>query len=82
MVGKTLAEAKKELEHLGLTVEVEYKVDNSKKEGTVIRQSVAKDTSVNKGSKITIVISKKEEKKPENVENKIENNITPTTNEI
>ena len=82
VVGKTLAEAKKELEHLGLIVEVEYKVDNSKKEGTVIRQSVAKDTSVNKGSKITIVISKKEEKKPENVENKIENNITPTTNEI
>ena len=82
VVGKTLAEAKKELENLGLTVEVEYKVDNSKKEGTVIRQSVAKDTAVNKGSKITIVISKKEEKKPENVENKIENNITPTTNEI
>lgn len=77
--GKTSAEAKKELEALGLKVKIEYKEDKNKKDGIVLKQSVAKDTSVDKGSTITITVNKKETVAENTIENTIENN-TNTTN--
>ena len=53
MVGKTEAEAKTAL--AGLTVQVIYEHNSAVANGTVIRQSLAPDTKVDKG--VTIVIT-------------------------
>lgn len=77
LVGKTKAEAQKELTALGLKYSIETRADTSKKEGVVLSQSVSAETEVTKGTTITIVICKREEEPPEENtvdENTVENN--------
>lgn len=56
VVGKTLDEAKKAIEKLGLKVEIKYSED--KKAGIVLAQSVKEKEKVEKGKTITLTIGK------------------------
>lgn len=68
VVGKTEADARSVLSGKGLSVLVEYEKSASVLEGKVIRQSVAANTSVNRGKGVTITVSSgKELIKVENV---------------
>ena len=57
---QTEAEARAELEDLGLAVEVEYTSDenNTDKNGLVLKQSIAQGETVDKGSTVTITVNK------------------------
>ena len=61
--GKTEEVAKQTLTDLGLDVVVEYEEDNSKDNGIVLKQSIASGETVDKGTKITITVNKKDELK-------------------
>ena len=61
--GKTEDVAKQTLTDLGLDVVVEYEEDNSKENGIVLKQSIASGQTVDKGSKITITVNKRDELK-------------------
>ena len=54
--GKSEEEAKNELSSKGLVVNVVYENNNSKPEGTVLKQSITNGTTVNKGDTVTITI--------------------------
>ena len=56
VVGKTLDEAKKAIEKLGLKVKIKYSED--KKAGIVLAQSVKEKEKVEKGKTITLTIGK------------------------
>lgn len=58
VVGKTMSEAKSELENLKLTVEVDYDEDTSKPNGTVITQSYPKNSSLKEGDLVKITVNK------------------------
>lgn len=57
VVGQTKDKAESTLNNKGLVVVVEYKKDDSAKEGTVLAQSIAKGTSVKRGDEVTITIA-------------------------
>lgn len=76
VVGKTLSEARKQLENLGLKVEVKYDEEPSKKDGIVLRQSIKAKEKVEKGKTVTLTVNK-----IESVENTTNENTT-TTNTI
>lgn len=57
VVGQTKDKAESTLNGKGLVVTIEYKKDDSAKEGTVLAQSVAKGTSVKRGDEVTITIA-------------------------
>ena len=57
MVGLEEGAARVKLEESGLMVQVEYEYSASVEEGKVIRQSVPDGTDVQRGAKITIVVS-------------------------
>ena len=59
VVGKTSAQAKKELEAKGLKVEIKYSEDKNKKDGIVLKQSIEEKKKVDKGTTITITVNKK-----------------------
>ena len=61
--GKTEEVAKQTLTDLGLEVIVEYEEDNSKDNGIVLKQSISSGETVDKGSKITITVNKRDELK-------------------
>ena len=71
VVGKSLSDAKKEIEKLGLKVDTKNDEDKSKKDGVVLSQSVKKDTQIEKGKTITLTINK--------LTNKSSNEIANTT---
>ena len=77
VVGKKIEEAKKEIEKLGLKVEIKYKEDTSKKEAIVLTQSVKEKEKVEKGKTITLTVNKIEKT---NNDNKNEENTT--SNEV
>ena len=58
VVGKTEAEAKKELEALKLTVEVEYDEDKTKTNGVVLSQNYPKNQSLKEGDLVKITVNK------------------------
>ena len=58
VVGKTEAEAKKELEGLKLTVEVGYDEDKTKTNGVVLAQSYPKNQSLKEGDLVKITVNK------------------------
>lgn len=58
VVGKTEADAKKELEGLKLTVEVEYDEDKTKTNGVVLTQSYPKNQSLKEGDLVKITVNK------------------------
>lgn len=58
VLGKSLAEAKKQLEDLKLTVNVKYSEDNTKSNGVVILQSYPENQELKEGSLIDITINK------------------------
>ena len=63
VIGQKLADAKKELEDLGLKVTVEYKDSNSAESGLVIEQSIAADTTVvAENTEITIIVGRSSRK--------------------
>ena len=73
VVGKTLADAKKDLEKIGLKVDTVNGDDSTKKDGVVLKQSVKKDEQVEKGKTITLTINK--------IGSSAENEITNETTE-
>ena len=81
VVGKTLDEAKKEIEKIGLKVEIKYSEDKNKKDGIVLAQSVKEKENVEKGKTITLTINKIENKDNNDIENTTTNEII-NTNEI
>lgn len=85
VVGKTEAEAKEAL--AGLNIQVIYENHSNQKNGTVIRQSLAEDTKVDRGVSIVITVNKIEGTKPptggntqEPNDNTTNTNTTNTTN--
>lgn len=58
VVGKSLTDAKKEIEKLGLKVETKNGEDKSKADGIVLQQSVKKDDQIEKGKTVTLTINK------------------------
>lgn len=58
VIGKTEAEAKKQLEDAKLKVEVVYKEDTTKTDGTVLEQSKNAGEVVEEGTTITITVNK------------------------
>ena len=81
VVGKTLDEAKKAIEKLGLKVEIKYSEDKNKKAGIVLVQSVKEKEKVEKGKTITLTINKLKDNndKKNETTNTITNTITNTT---
>ena len=79
VVGKKMADAKKQLEDKGLKVSVKYEQDKNKTDGVVLKQSVKKGEKVDKGTTITITVNKKEDTSKNNT---VVNNVTAgnTTN--
>lgn len=69
VVGKTEEEAKQMLLNAGFQVEVDEEYDDEIEEGKVIRQSPESETTAEKGSTITIVVSKGEELKVAKIPN-------------
>lgn len=78
LVGMTQSEAEREIERLGLIVGSVDAVESTKEKGTVLTQSVEKDTEVEEKTTVNLTVSagpKKEEKPEENPpEDKPENN--------
>ena len=58
LIGKTEAEAKSEIEGLGLKVNIGYEEDSSKNNGTVIKQSVEVGKVIDEGTTVTITVNK------------------------
>ena len=81
VVGKTLDDAKKEIEKIGLKVEIKYSEDKNKKDGIVLAQSVKEKEKVEKGKTITLTINKLKNGNDKNNEttNTTTNTITNTT---
>ena len=81
VVGEKSDAAKSKLEKLGLVVEIKYSEDKTKTNGVVLKQNVAKDTKVNKGSTITITVNKIQSSNTNTVSNTVQNtvigNVTP-----
>ncbi len=77
VVGKTLEQAKKDLEAKGLKVEVKYSEDKSKKDGIVLKQSVEEKKKVDKGTTITLTVNKLSNSKPN--ENTLQNTTIDNT---
>ena len=77
VVGKTLDEAKKAIEKLGLKVEIKYSEDKNKKAGIVLVQSVKEKEKVEKGKTITLTINKLKDNNDK--KNETTNTITNTT---
>ena len=76
---KTLTEAKKEVEKLGLKVEIKYKENTKKKDGIVLEQGVKKGTKVDKGSTITLTVNKIKEKEDDKKTNTTKNEVVSNT---
>lgn len=57
VVGQTKDKAESTLNGKGLVVTIEYKKDDSAKEGTVLAQSISKGTSVKRGDEVTITVA-------------------------
>ena len=68
VVGKTEAEAKSQLQNLGLKVTINYDEKATKNNGLVSYQSITSSSKVVKGTSITITV------------NKVKQNTTPQTN--
>lgn len=81
VVDKTLSDAKKQLEDLGLKVETKNGENTKKKDGIVLSQSVLAGTKVEKGSTITLTINKIENKTNTTKENTTRNKTTVIVNE-
>ena len=58
VVGKTEADAKKELEDAKLKVEIVYEEDTTKTDGTVLKQSIGVGEVVEEGTTITLTVNK------------------------
>ena len=58
VVGKTEADAKKELENAKLKVEIVYEEDTTKTDGVVLKQSVGVGEVVDEGTTITLTVNK------------------------
>ena len=58
VVGKSLTDAKKDIEKLGLKVETKNGEDKSKADGVVLQQSVKKDEQIEKGKTVTLTVNK------------------------
>ena len=76
VVGKTEEEAKQALLNAGFQVEVDEEYDEEVEEGYVISQSPEGETKAEKGSTITIVVSKGEEVKVAKVPNLKKKTVT------
>ena len=63
VTGKTEADAKKELEDLGLKVNVAYDEDSSKDNGTVLKQNIEAGKTIDEGTTVTITVNKLAEMK-------------------
>ncbi len=63
VVGQDETTAKKNLENLGLKVNVVYDEDTAKDNGVVLKQSIDSGKKVNEGTTITITVNKLAEKK-------------------
>ena len=63
VVGKAEADAKKELEGLGLKVTVAYEENSSKDNGIVLKQSIETGKVIDEGTTITITVNKLAEMK-------------------
>ena len=80
VVGKTLEEAKKQIEEIGLKVEIKYSEDKSKKDGIVLEQNVKEKEKVEKGKTITLTINKIKDTSNDDKTNTIKNEtVTNTT---
>ena len=91
VIGKTLTDAKRKLESIGLKVEIKYKENKDKKDNVVLEQSIKNNEQVEKGKTVILTINKIENDKKTNtitntvVENKetnsqINNNIVNEQN--
>ena len=58
VIGEKEADAKTKLTKIGFKVEVIYEEDNSKEDGTVIKQSIETGSQVKDGSKVILTVNK------------------------
>ena len=63
VVGKTEADAKKEIEELGLKANIGYEEDSSKENGKVTKQSIEVGKVIDEGTTVTITVNKLAEMK-------------------
>jgi len=63
VIGQTEENAKSTLEAIGLKVNVTYEEDTSKENGTVLKQNINADKTVEEGTTITITVNRKNEMK-------------------
>ena len=63
VIGKTEADAKKEIEELGLKANIGYEEDSSKENGKVTKQSIEVGKVVDEGTTVTITVNKLAEMK-------------------
>ena len=87
VVGKTLTDAKKELEKLGLKVEIKYDENKKKKDSIVLEQSIKEKEKVEKGKTVTLTINKlkdtsddDDDDKKNTIKNETKENTTTNTN--
>ena len=80
VVDKKVADAKKQIEALGLKVEVKYEETTKVDEGIVLAQDVKAGTELEKGKTVKITVSKKVSSKENTTTNTTKENTT-TTNE-
>lgn len=58
LIGKTVSDAKRELEDLGLKPDISYAYDKQFDKNTVISQSIPADTEVDTNTKVYLTVSK------------------------
>ena len=83
VIGKQEADAKKDLEALGLKVNVAYDEDSSKDNGIVLKQSIDAGKTIDEGTTVTITVNKKDEIKSGTVTVNLKSilNYTPSEDE-
>lgn len=79
VIGKLLEDAKKQIENIGLKVEIKYSEDKTKKDGVVLKQSVQENEEVEKGTTVTLTINKLVSPDPNSLDNSISNSTPDNT---
>ena len=81
VVGKSLTDAKKEIEKLGLKVEVKSGEDKAKADEIVLQQNVKEGTQIEKGKTVSLTVNKLTgSNKNETTNEVVENTTSPETN--
>lgn len=81
LIGKTLDEAKNELNHNNIRYKIEYK-ESEKSENIIIEQSPYRKTKIDYNEVVILVVSKKQEKKEEIVDDKNDTDIEDDEGDI